>query len=216
MTDRNAATGLKEKKMTRLILSLFASALLAACATTPHPKSDVSAGYSTQRITDSDGRLIQLDVWYPTTAPEQPRSYNFGAGTVANDAAMVGNKLPVVLLSHGSMGAASNYSWIAEPLARHGYVVLGISHFGESPVFGPATMNPATVSRFGDRTRDVNTALDFLISKSVYGNHVDPQRIGALGHSSGGATVLMLAGADFSMAGMRAYCVSARAVDKGC
>lgn len=202
--------------MTRLMLSLIAAVLLAACATTPPPGTDVSAGYSTQRITDAGGRLIQLDVWYPTTAPEQSQGYNFGMGNVAKDAAVVGDMLPIVLLSHGSMGAASNYSWIAEPLARHGYVVLGVSHFGESPVFGPTTMNPATVSRFGDRTRDINVALDFLILKSAYASHINPEMIGALGHSSGGATVLMLAGADFSMADMRAYCVSARAVDKGC
>lgn len=202
--------------MTRLMLAVIVVALLAACATTPQPRADVSAGYSSQRITDADGRLIQLDVWYPTAVSEQAQNYNFGMGRVAKDAEIAGDRLPIVLLSHGSMGAASNYSWIAEPLARHGYIVLGVSHFGESPVFGPATMNATTVSRFGDRTRDMNAALDFLISKSVYASHVDSKRIGALGHSSGGATVLMLAGADFSMADMRAYCVSARAIDKGC
>ena len=202
--------------MNRLAPALIATALLAACATSPQPKADVSAGYDTQRITDAGGRQIQLDVWYPATAAEQAHSYNFGMGSVAQGAAVAGDRLPIVLLSHGSMGAASNYSWIAEPLARHGYVVLGVSHFGESPVFGPATMNPATVTHFGDRTRDINAALDFLISKSAYASHVDRQRLGALGHSAGGATVLMLAGAGFSMPEMRAYCVSARAVDKGC
>ena len=206
----------------RLASAIIASALIAACATTAHPTTpqqtgaDVSAGYDTQRITDAGGRLIQLDVWYPTMAAEQAHSYNFGMGSVAKGAVVAGDKLPVVLLSHGSMGAASNYSWIAEPLARHGYVVLGVSHFGESPVFGPATMNPATVAHFGDRTRDINAALDFLISKSVYASHIDLQRLGALGHSSGGATVLMLAGASFSMADMRIYCAAARATDKGC
>lgn len=203
--------------MNRLTFSVLATALLAACTTTPHPpRSDVSAGYDTQRITDANGRLIHLDVWYPTTATEQPHSYNFGMGRVARGAAVAGDALPVIILSHGSMGAASNYSWIAEPLARHGYIVLGVSHYGESPVFGPATINPANVSHFGDRTRDTNVALDFLLSKSAYGSHVDPKRIGAIGHSASGATVLMLAGAAFSMADMRPYCAQARATDKGC
>lgn len=202
--------------MKRSILATIAAVLAAACATTPQPRADVSAGYDSLRIAEAGGRPIQLDVWYPTTSAEQAHGYNFGMGSVAEGAAISGEKLPVVLLSHGSMGAASNYSWIAEPLARHGYVVLGVSHFGESPVFGPTTMNPATVTHFGDRTRDINAALDFLISKSVYASHLDPERLGALGHSAGGATVLMLAGAGFSMADMRAYCVQARAVDKGC
>jgi predicted dienelactone hydrolase len=178
--------------------------------------ADVSAGYETLRIADASGRPIQLDVWYPARAAEQAHSYNFGMGSVAQGAAVAGDRLPVILLSHGSMGAASNYSWIAEPLARHGYVVLGVSHFGESPAFGPATMNPANVAHFGDRTRDINAALDYTISKSAYASHIDPHRLGALGHSSGGATVLMLAGAPFAMADMRTYCAQSRAVDKGC
>lgn len=203
--------------MNRFSLAITEAVVLTACATVPPPKpAAVSAGYDTLRIADASGRPIQLDVWYPAAAPEQAYSYHFGMGSVARGAAVAGDRLPVVLLSHGSMGAASNYSWIAEPLARHGYLVLGVSHFGESPAFGPATMNPATVSRFGDRTRDINAALDFLISKSSYASHVDKQRLGALGHSSGGATVLMLAGASFAMADLRAYCAQARATDKGC
>lgn len=203
--------------MNRMAFAVLATALLAGCATIPHHQNmDVSAGYETERITDANGRLIQLDVWYPTTGAEQTHSYNFGMGSVAKGAAVTGDALPVIILSHGSMGAASNYSWIAEPLARHGYVVLGVSHYGESPVFGQATINPANVSHFRDRTRDTNTALEFLISKSAYASHVDRKRIGAIGHSAGGATVLMLAGAAFSMADMRTYCAKARATDKGC
>ena len=145
----------------RLMLAIVGAALLSACATTPLRRPDVSAGYESQRISDASGRPIQLDVWYPTNAAEEAHSYNFGAGSVANGAAVAGDKLPVILLSHGSMGAASNYSWIAEPLARHGYVVLGVSHFGESPAFGQSTINPANVSHFGDRTHDINAALEF-------------------------------------------------------
>jgi predicted dienelactone hydrolase len=200
----------------RRTLATIGALLLAACVSAPAPKPDVSAGYETLRITDANARPIQLDIWYPTETAEQTHSYNFGSGRVAEKAPLAGDKRPVILLSHGSMGAASNYSWIAEPLARHGYVVLGVSHFGESPVFGPATMNPTTVSHYGDRTRDVNAALDFLLTKSAYAGHLDPQRLGAVGHSSGGATVLMLAGAGFSLADMGPYCREARATDKGC
>jgi predicted dienelactone hydrolase len=203
-----------------LRLAVIGALALAGCVSTPTPTSPagavVSAGYETLRITDANGRPIQLDIWYPTEAAEQTHSYNFGVGSVATGGAVAGDKLPVVLLSHGAMGAASNYSWIAEPLARHGYVVLGVSHFGESAAFGPANMNPASVSHFGDRTRDISAALDFLVSKSAYSEHLDPQRLGALGHSSGGATALMLAGASFSGADIAVYCARARATEKGC
>lgn len=202
--------------MGRLKSVTAAALVLAACSTTPTPKPDVSAGYASQRITDANGRQIHLDVWYPSESAEVAHSYNFGSGSVAENAPVAGSNLPVILLSHGSMGAASNYSWIAEPLARHGYVVLGVSHFGESPAFGPANINPATVTGFGDRTRDINAALDFLVSKSSYASHLDPKRLGAIGHSSGGATALMLAGAPFAFADVMAHCRDARATDKGC
>jgi predicted dienelactone hydrolase len=202
--------------MKRTMIAVLAAALLAACATRPTPAPDMSAGYDSMRIADASGRPIQLDVWYPARASEQPHSYNFGMGSVAAGAPVAGDGLPVVLLSHGAMGAASNYAWIAEPLARHGYIVLGVSHFGESAAFGPAAMNPMNVTHFGDRTRDINAALAYLTTTSAYASHIDPHRLGVLGHSSGGATALMLAGAPFSMADMRAYCSQARDVDKGC
>ena len=196
---------------------LAALMLFAACATAPKSAPDVSAGYATLRIQDAAARPIQLDIWYPAAGPEQAHSYNFGSGKVAAAAPIEPGKHPVIVLSHGSMGAASNYSWIAEPLARHGYVVLGVSHFGESPVFGQDTIKPANVSHFGDRTRDINAGLDFLFTKSAYAAQVDPARLGALGHSAGGATVLMLAGVQFLGPDLFAYCGPARATgDKGC
>lgn len=175
-----------------------------------------SAGYESSRIYDGD-RPIHLNVWYPADEKESPVNYGISAGSAATGAKPVGERLPIVLLSHGAMGAASNYSWIAESLARHRYVVLGVSHFGESPVFGAQSLNPATVARFRDRTHDLNVALDWLLTKSRLASSVDASRLGAIGHSSGGATALMLAGAGFSFLQISEYCASGAArVDKGC
>lgn len=175
-----------------------------------------SAGYESTRIFDGD-RSIHLNVWYPADDKELPVNYGISAGSAATGAKPVGEPLPIVLLSHGAMGAASNYSWIAESLARRGYVVLGVSHFGESPVFGAQSVNPATVARFRDRTHDFNVALDWLLANSRLAGSVDASRMGAIGHSSGGATALMLAGAEFSSSRMSEYCASGAAtVDKGC
>jgi predicted dienelactone hydrolase len=102
-------------------------------------------------------------------------------------------------------------------LARRGYFVLGVSHFGESPVFGQDSVDPASVARFGDRTRDLNYSLDYFVSRSRYAGQVDLDRLGAIGHSSGGASVMMLGGGQFSAERLGAYCASqAAATDKGC
>ena len=191
---------------------------LAASVFAQTPSSLFTAGYEQLRITDeSRKRPVHLDIWYPSTSAEKENNYGISKGNVAKGGTFAGKKLPVILLSHGAMGAASNYSWLAEYLSRHGYVVLGVSHFGESPVFGRDSIDPTSVSRFGDRTKDLNLALEFLLEKSKYAANLDANKIGAIGHSSGGSSVLMLAGVVFSLKTMTDYCGKPEAVnDKGC
>ena len=176
-----------------------------------------AAGYEVLRIAEHD-RPIQLDVWYPSRdGDEREHNYGLSIGRIASGADFSGNNVPVVLLSHGALGAAANYSWIAEHLARRGFLVLGVSHFGESPVFGADTVRPESVARFDDRTRDLNAALEFLLERSRYASRLDPERLAAIGHSSGGASVLMLAGVEFSPALLKSYCTSSASTsDKGC
>ena len=123
---------------------------------------------------------------------------------------------PVIVLSHGAFGSARNYAWIAEHLARDGYVVCGVSHFGESPVYGVETIDPSTVLDPSDRVVDCSFALDHMLAGALLEN-VDPSRVGALGHSSGGATAIALAGGRFDPAAMARYCASEGAAeDRGC
>jgi predicted dienelactone hydrolase len=199
-----------------VVIRLPAFALVAVLMVSAPCHAQYAAGY--EAITIEDGtRPIRLDIWYPTNQKEAVVRYGISVGSAAVGATPAGEGRPVVLLSHGSMGAANNYSWVAEPLARRGYVVLGVSHFGESPVFRPQPADPAAVSRYRDRTHDFNVALDYLLQRSRLASHLDPQRIGAVGHSAGGATVLMLAGTKFSFERLSTYCGSgAAAIDKGC
>jgi predicted dienelactone hydrolase len=198
-------------------MALALSTLMALDALQATPQ--LFAGYQSQRIVD-DARMrpIHLDIWYPTAArPEQPHRYGLSAGRVVSGGELAGAKLPVVLLSHGAMGTAANYSWLAEHLARRGYVVLGVSHLGESPVFGSDSLDPSAVGRFDDRTQDLNAGLTYLLERSSFAARLDGARLAAVGHSSGGASVLMLAGVEFSAADLASYCASnARAQDKGC
>lgn len=75
--------------MKRSAFAIFA-ARLAACASVPQSKVDVSAGYETQLTTDVTGRMIQLGVRYPAMAREQPQTRNFGRESLASDAAVAG------------------------------------------------------------------------------------------------------------------------------
>jgi predicted dienelactone hydrolase len=162
--------------------------------------------------------LLLIDLWYPARpgAGESSHSYGFGRGTVAENVDPATGTHPLVVLSHGAMGASRNYSCIAEYLARQGFIVAGVSHFGESFVYGPETIDPAAAAAPWLRPRIAALSLIFS-GRSSSGRHIDPARIGAIGHSSGGATVIALGGAVFDPGAMREYCQSpVSRVDRGC
>jgi predicted dienelactone hydrolase len=142
------------------------------------------------------GRPIHVDVWQGEPA---------------------GGARPLILLSHGAFGAAQNYAWLAKHLAASGYVVAGLCHYGESYVYGPETIDPVSALRFELRTRDCSFVLDHLLAEPRLRGMIDPARIGAIGHSSGGATVIQLAGARFDPRAMQRYCAGeGRDIDLGC
>ncbi len=182
--------------------------------------SPFHAGHTTLRTEDTArGRPIAVDVWYPAsaTAVETLYTYGLSRGHVAESADIIDETHPAILLSHGAFGAANNYAWIAEHLARPGYLVAGVSHYGESYVYGNDTIDPAAAAQPWLRPQDCTFALDYLLCQSVFASHIDPTRIGALGHSSGGNTAIALGGAVFDPAAMHQYCSSEAArLDKGC
>ena len=182
-------------------------------------------GYRVRWIRDPvRDRPVAVDLWYPAApsvggvpVAEVAFDYGLSVGSAAEGAAAATGAFPLVVLSHGAFGAARNYSWIAEHLARSGYVVAGVSHFGESYVYGVETIDPASVTDVTDRARDCSFVLDQIVDGSGLGVPVDAARVGAIGHSSGGATVAALAGGVYDRDGMLRYCaVEAPTEDRGC
>jgi predicted dienelactone hydrolase len=128
-----------------------------------------------------------------------------------------GAPFPLVVISHGAYGSAPNYSWIAEYLARNGMVVLGVSHYGESWLYGAETVNPIAVTRLWLRPGDCTFAISELLMMEEFQERIDMSRIGALGHSSGGATALALGGAIPDPIALSEYCHSdSGKLDLGC
>ncbi|HYN94683.1 MAG TPA: alpha/beta hydrolase [Pilimelia sp.] len=118
-------------------------------------------------------------------APERPRPVPV---TVWQPTAGAG-PYPVILLSHGTGGAAAALSWLATELAAAGFLVAGVDHHGNTYVEPP---DPRGFARWWDRARDLSVALDAVLA----GDHdADPRRVGAAGFSLGGYTVAALLGA---------------------
>jgi len=180
------------------------------------------AGYRRLKWHDAArDRPVWGDLWYPADAAgdEQSLPYGLGQGSVIPGSVLAaqGAPFPLLVLSHGASGSAPAYAWVAEYLARQGVFVLGVSHFGESFIYGPQSVDPSAVTRLWLRPRDCSFALTQLLAEPEFQSAIARDRIGALGHSSGGATVIALAGATFDPAALFAYCRSdAARGDRGC
>jgi predicted dienelactone hydrolase len=146
-------------------------------------------------------RTLKPVLWYPaargTVMAEQVASPIFVPFQAAKDAAPSDAKArwPVVLLSHGNGGEAINMSWLGAHLAAHGFIVVSVNHPGNS--YGDTS--PDGYVRGYERPQHFTFILDHLLKDPTWGPRIDPERIGAAGHSMGGYTALALVGARMNL-----------------
>lgn len=189
--------------------ALLGLALLLSACSDPLPARPGKVGMTLTEYTDTARqRPLQVRIWYPATpdSAETQEGYDHAfRGSTATDAAYLdGGRRPLVLLSHGDRGNSYNQSWLGEALAGHGYVVAAVEHWNNT-----RTNNlPEATMRVWDRPQDASFVLSRLLEDPAWGSRIDPARVGAAGHSSGGYTALALAGARYDPRGMRAYCLS--------
>ncbi|MFM0645194.1 alpha/beta hydrolase [Paraburkholderia bryophila] len=154
-------------------------------------------------------------IWYPVdpSVPEQrhdvgkPGDPLFVGHPVADGAPLsaVRATYPLLVLSHGTGGSADSLDWLGAALAAHGYIVAGVNHPGNSEL-EPLTRDGFTL--WWERATDASEVLDSVLADPKLGPHVDRDRIGAVGFSLGGYTVLELAGARTDLAGFDRFCAS--------
>jgi predicted dienelactone hydrolase len=164
---------------------------------------------------------LRAMIWYPAAADarEEPQWIGpsvlpfFGAGRAARDAEPAAGPLrPLILLSHGDGGTASQLAWLGTALAAHGFVVSAVNHPGNN------ALEDSTVDGFSLwwlRAVDLSAVIDAMLNDKVLGSRIDPARIGAAGHSLGGYTVISIAGGITNPAQLQAFCSSA-AADASC
>jgi predicted dienelactone hydrolase len=159
---------------------------------------------------------VRAVIWYPAAsgvtetdiAIGPPEARTFAGGKAAPEAPLArGGRKPLIVMSHGSGGTALQYGWLADALARQGYVVVAVDHPGASG--GERATDPGTLL-WWRRADDISAALDAVLKDPILGPRIDRRRIGMVGYSLGGATGLVLAGARPSLAAMQAACVTAR------
>lgn len=167
---------------------------LAACGA---PKGGQAAG--TRPISFSSSGLAQAvvgQVWYPAAkgSRERPTFYSSMTwGHAAPNAKPAGGAhRPLVVLAHGWRGTRFDLSWIGEALARSGYVVAAIN----MPDSDAQTFQNAQAPKVWFRARLQTQLIDALAHDAFVAPLVDTARVAVIGHSAGGSTALMLAGAE--------------------
>jgi dienelactone hydrolase len=141
------------------------------------PQTAVAAR-SLQATDTARNRVFPVDVWYPE------------AGGSAG-------ALPLILFSHHSGGTRHASTFLTTHLASHGYLVAAMDH---SEVVAPELLRkdnetPEQKAKRGEgwiasRLPDLVFLLDYMLSQQLPEVRIDADRIGAVGHSFGGWTVL--------------------------
>lgn len=119
-----------------------------------------------------------------------------------------GDKLPLIVFSHGFGADRTAFTPIAQPWAEHGYVVVCPSHpdgFGKSkgkgaplPKGGIAALMENSAKKIENRVGDVTFVLDSLDQLTAkvpaLKGRIDSSRIGVGGHSLGAYTASLIGG----------------------
>ncbi len=174
-----------------MIKTLFQTLAAAALLGLAGQAGAQQAGYRT--LTVPGDAPISVALFYPTAAaaralPMGPWQPVVAPGAPAGQAPLKG----LVLISHGTGGSEVGHHHLATRLARDGYLVAALRHPGDN--WQDRSMITSG-HYFGERPRQVSRVLDALLVSPEWGARIPAERIGAVGHSAGGYTVLALVGA---------------------
>lgn len=161
---------------------------------------------------------LVTNIWYPVDSAVPETAHDIGEPghpyfeghprAVDGPLSAAHAKYPLLLLSHGTGGSAASLDWLGSALAANGYIVAGVNHPGNN------ALEPVTVDGFilwWERATDVSEVLDSLLSDPTLATRIDTGRIGAVGFSLGGYTVLELAGARTDQKQFLDFCASSAA-----
>lgn len=178
----------------------------------------VSVRETTVRYTppgQEEERSLPVVVWYPSDEAEgRAHRLTLAGGFVRLPTRAFkglpvasGGPHPVVVHSHGSGGEASLAYPAAEIFASRGWVVVSISHSGNTTM--DSLSNPLDVPMYIPiyRMLDVSRTLDSAAEGfgwEDFAGHIDTNKVFMYGHSLGGYTSMAIGGATYLLEGAKA------------
>ncbi|MCL2429340.1 MAG: dienelactone hydrolase [Alphaproteobacteria bacterium] len=186
----------------RLVIVTLMAMLLAAPAG--------AVGFETATVPDPGDQPLEVGIWYPSKAPSSAQPLGLFTQTVAANAQLSGNGLPLILISHGSGGSFEGHYDTALALAQAGFVVASVTHTGNN------YRDDSRFSHVADRPRHIIRVLDYMLGAWPAHGQIDRARIGVFGFSAGGFTALVLIGGVPDLSRERVFCAAHEKDDWTC
>lgn len=200
------------KRSTRPLLVLGVALLLTRGAWA------LEVGWRQMRVAGPtpEAAATTVALYYPTQAAARAIAMGPFTPRVAIDAAPEPSVKGLIVWSHGTGGSELGHSSLAEGLAREGYLVAALRHPGDNWQDRSLLMGSLT-KYFDERPRQVSWVIDALLRDPQWKDRIAHDargpRVGAVGHSAGGYTVLALAGAQPDVSRIGRHCETYRAED---
>ena len=75
------------------------------------------------------GYNFEVGIWFPSTESEEIYKYNaYITGLVSQSQKIASGEFPLIIISSGYAGTMYDQCYLAEEMARNGYVVVSVSH----------------------------------------------------------------------------------------
>jgi predicted dienelactone hydrolase len=169
-----------------LVVIGVAVAIYATALTPSHP-----VGFQRLTIADPGHPPIAAAVWYPTSGKPGFVLIGTTGQRVAFDGPVLGNRLPLIVFSHGTAASALSHVDTALALAEDGFVVVAPTHTGDNFQDDRDVGKPDWLL---NRERHLSRAIDMALTSWKDRGHIDPERIGVFGFSAGATTALITIG----------------------
>lgn len=177
--------------------NVLTGCVLWLCALSAH-----AAGFQSLDIPGPGAKAIALAIWYPSEAAPVAQDMGTFSQVVAPNGTVAGNRLPLVVISHGNGGFKYSHYDTALAMANAGFIVVALTHPGDNY----ADQSDAT--DILQRPKHVVATIDYMLKEWMHSDRIDRSRIGLFGFSAGGFTALVSVGAQPDLRKIGMHCAS--------